>query len=318
VARNQWRRWITLASVIVVLVLTVVIAVVVVRDTGPPSEDALRREALGGRAQLLIGVKDDTPGISLRDPRTGAFSGFDIDIAYMIANDLGYGENDVRLLPIETEDRARMQARDTDGRFVTVDLVVATYSMTPAREAMPGVRFAGPYLRTEQTVLTLVGHPPVTSLQDLRGKQVCSLATSTSDSAAERAGVQVSGKNEISQCVAGLRDHTYDAVTTDAAILAGFVAQDQGKTLMTHDIGDDTDELWGINCGENKALQTLVNLYLYRSRTDSSDRRWENAYDRYLRPEQPWNPTQEVAVDRQPDGPAVQVRHWPWQPVRSN
>jgi glutamate transport system substrate-binding protein len=318
VALGRWRRWITLVSVIAALVLGVVVAVVVVRDTGPPSEDELRREALGGRAQLLIGVKDDTPGVSLRDTKTGTYAGFDIEIAYMIANDLGYDASDVKFLPVETEDRARMQARDTDGQFVTVDLVVATYSMTPAREALPGVRFAGPYLRTEQTVLTLRGHAPVTSLQDLRGKSVCTLATSTSDTAAERAGVQVSAKNEISDCVAGLRDHTYDAVTTDAAILAGFVAQDQGRTFMTHDIGDDTDELWGINCGENQPLQTLVNLYLLRSRTDPSDRRWEAAFDKYLRPEQQYSPTQEVAVDRQPDGPVVQVRHWPWQPARTS
>jgi glutamate transport system substrate-binding protein len=307
------RTWVTLVAVVVVLVLAVVVAVVVVVDTGPPSEDTLRRQALGDKRELLIGVKDDTPGVSLRDPATGQYKGFDIEIAYLIANDLGYSAGEVRFLPVETEDRARMQARDTDGRFVTVDLVVASYSITAARSKLPGVRFAGPYLRTEQSVVTLVGHTPVRSLQDLRGKQVCTLATSTSDDNAVRAGVQVAGKNEISECVDGLRAHVYEAVTTDAAILSGFVAQDQGKTLMSHDIGEDSDEFWGVNCGDNAALQTLVNLYLYRSRTDPGDRRWENAFDTYLRPEQQYNPTQEVAVDTQPDGPAVKVRHWPWQ-----
>jgi glutamate transport system substrate-binding protein len=85
----------------------------------------------------------------------------------------------VRFLPIETEERARMQAHDVDGRFVTVDVV--GYSITAARAQLPGVRFAGPCLHTEQSVVSLAGHTPVPSLEDLRGKRICTLTTSTSD-----------------------------------------------------------------------------------------------------------------------------------------
>src|SRR4051812_16261155 len=90
-ARAPVRTWITLVAVVVMLVLAVVVAVVVVVDTGPPSEDMLRRQPLGAKRELLVGVKDDTPGVSVRDPATGGYEGFDIEIAYMIASDLGTG-----------------------------------------------------------------------------------------------------------------------------------------------------------------------------------------------------------------------------------
>ncbi|GAA1737362.1 hypothetical protein GCM10009681_05000 [Luedemannella helvata] len=280
---------------------------------GPPSKQALLEEAgLTGKRELVVGVKDDAPGVSLRDPVTGEFSGFDIDIARMIAADLGFQRDQVRFLPIETEDRPKMQARDGD-TFVDVDLVVASYSITEEREKLPSVSFSAPYLRTEQSVVTRAGHPTVTSLDDLRGRSVCTLATSTSETAASRAGAVVTGRNRISECVDALRKGTFDAVTTDAAILAGFVAAEP-KKLTAHDIGLDAEERWGVNTGGNEALRTLVNLSLYDSLHNPRDQRWEEAFDRYLRPEQAANLPQQVAIDHQPeDVPQVRIRRWPWE-----
>jgi glutamate transport system substrate-binding protein len=107
-------------------------------------------------------------------------------------------------------------------------------------------------------------------------------------------------------------DHTYQAATTDAAILAGFVVRHPDQ--LTHwDIGLDTDENWGVNVGANDALKTLVNLSLYKSFHDPDDRRWEQAYDDNLRPEQAASPDQDVAVDQQPAVERPAVRQWPWQ-----
>ena len=116
-----------------------------------------------------------------------------------------------------------MQARDGD-HFVTVDLVISTFSITEEREKMPLVSFSAPYLRTEQSVVTRKDHSPVQALEDLRGKNVCTLGTSTSQNAAARAGANVFGKNHLSDCVNDLLNGAYDAATTDAAMLAGFVA----------------------------------------------------------------------------------------------
>lgn len=301
-----------LVAVMAVLLLAVAAAAATVADAGPPSiQDLVERAGLVGKRQLLIGVKDDQPGIALRDARTGRFTGFDIDIAYLVAADLGFRPDEVRFLAIESEDRARMQASTGNG-FATVDLVIASYSITPAREALPQVSFSAPYLYTEQSVVTRRDHAKVRSLEDLREQRVCTIATSTSQSPAVRAGALVDTRNRVSDCVAGLRAGDFEAVTTDAAILAGFVARDPTH-LRHYDIGLDAQEEYGINTGGNEALRTLVNLSLYHSLHDPRDRRWEEAFDRDLRPEQAGNLPQQVAIDRQPDVPRIPVREWPWQ-----
>jgi glutamate transport system substrate-binding protein len=299
-------------AVVVVLVGAGAAIVAFVALQGPPSEqELLERAGLTGKLELRIGVKDDVPGVALRDEKTGQYSGFDIDIAYMVASDLGFRRSQVRFYPIEPEDRSKMQARDGD-HFVTVDLIVSTYSITKEREELPRVTFSAPYLLTEQSVVTLKGYPVVQSLEDLRGKAVCTLGTSTSQTAVAKAGANVSGKNRLSECITGLLDKRYEAVTTDAAMLAGFVATDRQQRLQHHDIGLEAVEAWGINTGGNEDLRTLVNLSLYRSLHNTNDPRWEDAFERNLREEQPVNLPQEIAEDRQPEVPQVKVRQWPW------
>jgi glutamate transport system substrate-binding protein len=311
--RRRLMRAVRLVAVTAVLVTAAVVAVVSVVGVGPPSEQELRERAgLVGLSELLVGVKEDQPGTGMRDRNTGQFTGFDIEIALMVAAELGFRPSEVRFLAIESEDRSRMQARRDDGRFVTVHLVVATYSITPEREETQGVNFSAPYLTTEQSVVTRRDHPGVETLDDLAGRPVCSLATATSESPATRAGVRLTSKKRISECITALHAGQVEAVTTDAAILAGFVAAEPDK-LQHHDIGLEARESWGINTGPNEALRDLVNLALYRSANDPGDKRWEDAFDKYLRPEQPANLPQQVAIDQQPDVEKVEVREWPWE-----
>ena len=295
------------------LVLAIVITLVVVVFTGPPTVDDLRREAkLDTKRELLIGVKNDQPGVA--EFRDGRWAGFDIDIAHMIAEDLGFRRTEVRFLAIESEDRARMQATDVGDKRVSVDLVIASYSITPDREDLSGVAFSAPYLFTEQSVVTLNDHKPVSTLEDLAGKKVCSLATATSETAAKKAGAVVLSQKVISDCFKALDGGGVDAVSTDAAILAGY--KHRFPTRYQHwDIGLEGTEAWGVNVGENEALRDLVNLTLYRSREDPKDSRWEDAYDANFGIEQEWNGVTPIAVDVQPEVKEPDVRQWPWERV---
>jgi ABC-type amino acid transport substrate-binding protein len=323
-AGRRWgrvRRVVPMTRLVVVLaliVVSVVVITVVAVMAGPPSKDDLLRQAgLTGKRELLIGVKDDQPGVALRNPDTGVYTGFDIDIAYLIASDLGFRPVDVRFLSIESEDRERMRAYDPKtNTHVTVDMVIASYSITPARTAA-GANFSAPYLLTEQSVVTRKDHRPVEALADLADERVCTIATSTSADALRNAGIKDPKLEiKISSCITGLVDHPprYDAVTTDAAILAGFVHDPRYRGGLKHyDIGLEADEKWGVNVGPNEALRTLVDLSLYQSWHDPDDRRWEAAYDRNLRPEEPDSEPQDVAVGQQPPVHRPEVRQWPWQ-----
>lgn len=310
VRRFRLTAWIAL------VLAAVVVGASVLWVNGPPTEAELREKAgLFGKEILRIGVKDDTPGIALQEKTgTRVFRGFDIDIAYMIAADLGYSKDRVAFMAIETEDRARMQARDKDGRFVRVDLVVATFSVTPERQKDPSVGFSTPYLYTEQSVVTRSDYQgKVTSLGQLRGKKVCTLGTSTSEVELERAtSAFVTAKNRISECVEGLKNREYDAVTTDAAILAGFVKESAGG-LVHHDIALEKTEMWAVNAGPNAALRDLVNLALYRSYADPQNHGWEDAYKDNVEPMLLASPDVNVAQSEQPCVLPPPIRRWPWE-----
>lgn len=310
--RETVTRTIRLVALLVVLVLAVVVVVTTVVLTGPPSRQELMEQAgLIGKRELLIGVKDDQPGVGKLE--NGVYSGFDIDIAHMIAADLGFRPHQVRFLAIESEDRARRRASAGDGTFATVDLVIASYSITGKREEEEGVTFSAPYLSTEQSVVTRIDYPEsVDTLRDLRGKPACTLATATSAERPELEGVALYSKKSISECFDDLKAGKCEAVTTDAAILAGFVAE-RPEELKIHDIGDERGENWGVNTGNNEALRDLVNLTLYNSLTDPQDHRWEDAFDRHLRPLQQFIKEQPIAGDQQPDVREVEVRQWPWE-----
>lgn len=307
-----------LVAVGTALVLAMVIGFVTAVVVAPPSVEDLRHQAgLDERKELLVGVKNDQPGIASYSAGTG-WTGFDIDIAYMIAEDLGFRRGEVRFLEIESEDRARMQATDTKAhQQVGVDLVIASYSITPDREAAPGVTFSAPYLYTEQSVVTRVGHRQVSTLEDLAGQRVCTLSTSTSESPLGKAHAVPVSRKTIHECFEALDAKTVDAVSTDAAILAGYKYRFPKK--YTHfDIGLESTEAWGVNVGENDALRKLVNLTLFRSREDPTDHRWEDAYDRNLRVEVPANWPTPIASDQQPavpDDAIPRVREWPWERI---
>lgn len=305
-----------LAALGLALVLALGLAVVRVLGGGPPSVADLRAQAgVDTWTSLTVGVKDDQPGTAFQE-KDGRWTGFDIEVAYMIAEDLGFRRQDVRFYGMESEDRARMQATDAKGNRVPVKMVIASYSITSARAAMPGVRFSVPYLYTEQSVLTLHSdhHAPVSRLEELKGQTICTLSASTSLAAPEEAGAIVKSRNRISECIADLRRHTVDAISTDAAILAGYKAR-YPKEFDHWDLGLDSTEAWGVNVGDNPALRELVNLTLYRSYADPQDTRWEQAYAANFQTEVDENRPAPIAVAEQPRVSRPGVREMPWENV---
>jgi glutamate transport system substrate-binding protein len=303
-----------LAALGLVLVLALALGLMRIFVGGPPSIAQLRaRAGVDSWATLPIGVKDDQPGIAFYDKEKKIWSGFDIDIAYMVAEDLGFRRQEVKFYAIESEDRARMQATDpaNDNRRVPVKLVIASYSITDARKAM-GVTFSDSYLYTEQSVVTLKGHSPITTFQDLTDKKVCSLSASTSAGALTEAHAVVISRNRVSECFGLLDRHEVEAVSTDAAILAGFKAREPDK-IAHWDLGLDSSEKWGVNVGENEALQTLVNVTLYKSFKDPHDDRWELAFQNNLQAEVDKNLPTPIAVAEQPPVARPDVRQLPWE-----
>lgn len=186
---------------------------------------------------LTIGIRFDAPGLS-EHTVDGRFVGFDVDVATFVASELGVPAKDI------TWRETTSATRETDLTSGAVDLVVATYSITDKRKQV--VAFAGPYFTTGQDLLVRRTSADITGPEALNGRRLCSVTGSTpaqqvKDRFAQ--AVQLVEYPRYSDCVTALLAGQIDAVTTDAVILAGYVARDPellkivGKPFSKEDYG---------------------------------------------------------------------------------
>ncbi len=167
---------------------------------------------------LTIGIRFDSPGLSERTI-DGRFVGFDVDVARYVAGQLGVSDITWRETTSAT--------RETDLTSGTMDLVVATYSITDKRKQV--VAFAGPYFTTGQDLLVRRTSADLTGPETLNGRRLCSVTGSTpaqqvKDRFAQ--AVQLVEYPRYPDCVTALLAGQVDAVSTDAVILAGYVTRD--------------------------------------------------------------------------------------------
>jgi glutamate transport system substrate-binding protein len=237
----------------------------------PGSATFAKIKSKGG---LTIGVKDDQPGLGLKDPTTGKYNGFDIEIAKMVAAGLGYDESKITY---KTVDSSAREAAIANG---DVDYYVGTYTITDKRKAQ--VSFAGPYFQAGQGLLVRKDDNSITGKDTLKGKKVCSVTGSTPIQRVRDQGLTEPGNivefQKYSQCVEKLSTKEVDAVTTDDAILKGFAAQDP-DTLKV--VGQPfSQEPYGIGLNkDDSALRNKIDDLLQASLDDGT---WQKIYDATL------------------------------------
>jgi glutamate transport system substrate-binding protein len=171
------------------------------------------------RGRLVVGVKDDQPYLGERDPATGAYSGFDIEIATMTAASLGFPAGKITFRAIASANR---ETALSNGQ---IDMYVGTYTINALRKRQVG--FAGPYYLAGQGLLVRTDEHDIHGPQDLRGKKVCSAAGSSSIQRIEADYPDATPVtyDTYSVCVDNLLTYQVDAVTTDDSILLGYAAK---------------------------------------------------------------------------------------------
>ena len=179
-----------------------------------------------GRQTLRIGVKANQPGLGQQLP-DGRFVGFDVDVARYIAAQLGVRPDQITFVPVTSANR---EAALENG---TVDMVIATYSITPERETK--VTFGGPYYVVHQDTMVRAGDTAIRRVEDLKGKRLCQVTGSTSwERVTQELGIKAKlvPAASYSACVAMLRDGRVDAVSTDDLILADFARAGTAVRIM--------------------------------------------------------------------------------------
>ncbi|NJP45489.1 glutamate ABC transporter substrate-binding protein [Actinacidiphila epipremni] len=171
------------------------------------------------RGRLVVGVKDDQPYLGEKDPATGAYSGFDIEIAKMTAASLGFPAGRLTYQAIASANRETALANGQ------IDMYVGTYTINALRKRQVG--FAGPYYMAGQGLLVRADENGIHGPGDLDGRKVCSAAGSSSIQRieADYPAARPVTYDTYSVCVDNLLTYQVDAVTTDDSILLGYAAK---------------------------------------------------------------------------------------------
>ncbi len=226
-----------------------------------------------GKKTLKIGVKEDQPGLGFKGP-DGKYAGFDIEIAKLVAGELGVSEDKIEWV---TTVSANREPFIQQGK---VDLVVATYTINADRKKK--VSFAGPYYVAGQDLLVRADDTSITGPDSLSGKKVCSVSGSTPAKRIKETyvpkGAHLQEFDAYSKCVTALQGGSVDAVSTDDIILAGYAAQYAGKLKV---VGKPfSQEPYGIGLALNdKQGRDKINDALQKIFTDG---RYKQAWDKTL------------------------------------
>jgi glutamate transport system substrate-binding protein len=227
------------------------------------------------RGKLIIGAKSDQPYLGFQDPSSKKYEGFDIEVAKMVAADLGFDpEKDIQFKTIDSS------VRETAISKGQVDLMVGTYTINDERKKQVG--FAGPYYMAGQDLLVRKDEKSIKGPDSIKGKKVCSVTGSTPlqnlKDNKSKYGAEPVEFGKYTDCVKQLLDGQVDAMTTDDAILKGYAAERPTKLKV---VGETfSEEPYGI--GLKKGDKELQNAVLDAVEAHQKDGSYKKAYDATL------------------------------------
>ncbi|MEV7771348.1 glutamate ABC transporter substrate-binding protein [Kitasatospora sp. NPDC086791] len=235
--------------------------------TGSPTLDAAR-----SRGHLVVGAKEDQPYLGQKNPATGEYSGFDIEIAKMLGASLGFPPDKIQFKTIASANR------ETALQNGQVDYYVGTYTINDNRKKLVG--FAGPYFVAGQSLLVRKNDDTVHGPEDLAGKKVCSAAGSTPYQRiqSQYPKAELIGYDTYSACVDNLITNQVDAVTTDNAILLGYAAKVPDELKVVGPLF--STEPYGVGVPKSDtALRTALNDALEQHERNGD---WQRAFEATL------------------------------------
>ena len=240
-------------------------------EDSPEFESGTTMAKLADSGSVTIGVKYDQPGIGFLPPGEDEPQGLDIEIATIIAGELGIEPDQIDWKETVSDNREPFLQNGT------VDMVLASYSITDDRRNVVGQ--AGPYYVTGQQLLVAADDDSIGGPDDLDGKKVCSVTGSTSiETVTEEYGADPVPFDTYSDCVTQLQNGSVDAVTTDGAILLGYAAQDPDNLKV---VGDTfSEERYGV--GYSKGDTAMCEFITETLSTAMEEGTWAEAFEATL------------------------------------
>jgi len=228
--------------------------------------DGSRMKEIAESGDLTIGVKFDQPGIGFKGAADDIPVGFDPEIGKILAASLGISPDKVHWKETISDNREPFLESGE------VDLVIASYSITPERQKVVGQ--AGPYYVTGQQLLVPTDSK-IDSLDDIKGMDICSVTGSTSLEQIEAKGANPRGFETYSDCVDQVLNGTVDAMTTDGAILMGYAAEHPDDLKVVVD--PFSEERYGV--GYSKKYPEMCQWIVDTIKKAEDDGTWATAFE---------------------------------------
>jgi glutamate transport system substrate-binding protein len=228
-----------------------------------------RMKELADAGKITIGVKFDQPGIGFKGATDDEPSGLDPEIGKILAASLGIDSKGITWKETISDNREPFLQKGE------VDLVIASYSITDERRKVVGQ--AGPYYVTGQQLLVKKGSD-IKSVDDIKGKEVCSVTGSTSLDNVEAKGAKPRGFDTYSECRDQVADGSVDSMTTDGAILLGYAALDPDNLEV---VGEPfSEERYGV--GYSKDSPEMCQWITDTLKKAEDDGTWAKAFEATL------------------------------------
>ncbi len=162
---------------------------------------------------LRLGGTQTSNLFSLLNEKDGRMRGFDAGLAQLLTRYILGDAAKIQFTQVTSSTREQVLINDQ------VDLVLATYSITPARAEK--ISFAGPYYASQAGVLVKANNKTIQSYNDLAGKKVATQAGSTGPAIlAQFAPKSIVQEFQTHQeALDSLRQGRVDAYVTDYTLL---------------------------------------------------------------------------------------------------
>ncbi|WP_248960307.1 substrate-binding periplasmic protein [Sphaerisporangium perillae] len=234
----------------------------------------------GGHGTLVVGVRPGRPGL-VEGTAGGGYTGFEIAVAGYVARRLGYRDDQVTYVELASPPASAAPRRIDLAMGVLMTDAGASPGPYPASEPyLPSGLYSisGPYLVSGQDILTKAGDLSVRRLGDLAQKRVCTGSPGPLGARFGTAWQRVFMiASTVEDCVRMLGSRRVDAVTDDAAALAGLASASPGRfRLVGHAFSRDR---YGIALREDGDLHEQVDDAL---RAMFDDGAWRRAVIEHL------------------------------------
>lgn len=223
---------------------------------------------------------------SLLDPISNRITGFDAGIGDLLAHYILGGKDVAKLVKFSD---TSSDTRETLLQNRTVDIVVATYSITPKRAKK--VSFAGPYYSSGTGIAVRKDNTTIHTPSDLDGKKIATESNSTSITSIQEhiKNPKVTLFADDTSCATALAQSRVDAYVLDQAILLSDVVRNPRLKVVGEPF---TEDPYGIGVTkDDPSAKAFVNHFLEQIFASGDwEKLWKASVGKYVKKAPPAPP----------------------------